>query len=263
MAKNARMLQLAVQSDCLDGSLPAALTRAAALALPAVAVTLPAPDQTPAARTVRAWRAQADAAGIALDVVFAPSHPTSTPSTLHSAASAVGALGARWFVTQAADLFSKQADRAQMTAYIAGETAPPVGDAFDSLWVQLANRRVRLTVRNGSGADLLTDPSHVQRVTDDLAIDWAVDVASAAETAPPAAWRDLLHTRAAVALLPADRLADDPEHWAAWLAALSDTACSRLVLVDDGRLSAETLTAARAALDPFINPLRRKAEDYL
>ncbi|MCO5183068.1 MAG: hypothetical protein M9965_03940 [Anaerolineae bacterium] len=197
-------MRIAISTNSLSADTSVALQRAAALGATWVEINLQSAEFYSAdsdehnARFYRELRPQLEALNLAvwsvtttplLDVQQTPLQ--TRKETLLNVARAAGALGAAVVVTESSNLFS---NAAAMEPYFAGETAPPVIDGYDDVWVQITNRRMKLALRNGEFS-----VQRMAKITRDLAIHCALDLHYAGSDAPIDVWADVLGERLVVA----------------------------------------------------------------
>ncbi len=194
-------MRIAISTNSLSADTSVALQRAAVLGATWVEINLQSAEFYSAdsgehnARFYRELRPQLEALNLAvwsvtttplLDVQQTPLQ--TRKETLLNVARAAGALGAAVVVTESSNLFS---NAAAMEPYFAGETAPPVIDGYDDVWVQITNRRMKLALRNSE-----LDMQRMAKVTHDLAVYCAVDVH---RDSPVTDWAKALRDRIIVA----------------------------------------------------------------
>jgi sugar phosphate isomerase/epimerase len=154
---------------------------------------------------------------------------------LHLAIRATALLGAPILVVHPADIFTSAED---LETYFLEHSAPPVIAGFDEAWAQLANRGLRLAIKNvsfGRGLTLTNHATRLAQVADDLAVHAVLDVWRGADKPNIPAWVEkagrrivLLHLQEAVD--GRDHLPPLSEKWADWLPLLQGTAAQACVI---------------------------------
>lgn len=241
-------MQIAISTELLADSTPAALERAAALGFDCVEVALRPAEfdygyrRKPNARFYRELRQQLDR--LSLSVWSARSLPLSQAQMfsararkdiLIQSAAAAGVLGSKVFVVEPADLFLGEE---ALQAYLQQPKAPPMIDGYDESWTQAVNRRVTMALLNSDywlGVPLTNQTEQLAKIANDLAIGVALDVRRALSRNTLEAWLAAVGERLAVAyaydLDAAGRpIAPHSDEWAGWLAALQTTRLKCLVI---------------------------------
>jgi sugar phosphate isomerase/epimerase len=233
-------MQIAISTETLSRETPAALERAAALGFRTVEINLQNEEfgygyrRRTNARFYRSLRKQIDDLGLRVWSVSSPPltqeqmfFERARKDILMSGAIAAGTLGAQVYVVRPADLFVSEIG---FESYMRERGAPPVIEGFDEAWVQAVNRRLTMAIQNRShwvGALLTNEAERIQKVTDDLAVGWAMDVRSALSRGDMATWLERAGDRLAVAhvydYLDERQCAPTEGDWATLLPALGKT----------------------------------------
>ncbi len=207
-------MQIAISTETLSRQTPAALERAASLGFKTVEINLQSDEfgygyrRRTNARFYRTLRKQIDDLGLRVWSVSSPPltqeqmfFERARKDILMSGAIAAGTLGAQVYVVRPADLFTSEIN---FESYMRDRGAPAVIEGFDEAWVQTVNRRMTMAIQNRShwvGALLTNEAERIQKVTDDLAVGWAMDVRGALSRGDMATWLERAGDRLAVAHL--------------------------------------------------------------
>lgn len=181
---------------------------------------------------------------------------------LHLAIRATALLGAPILVVHPADIFTSAED---LETYFLEHSAPPVIAGFDEAWAQLANRGLRLAIKNisfGRGLTLTNHATRLVQVADDLAVHAVLDVWRGADKPNIPAWVEKAGRR--IVLLHLYETVDGREHipplseiWADWLPLLQGTAAQACVI---RAAEAEGLRRARAYILSLVHSGQQTAE---
>ncbi len=181
---------------------------------------------------------------------------------LHLAIRATALLGAPILVVHPTDIFTSAED---LETYFLEHNAPPVIAGFDEAWAQLANRRLRLAIKNISfwrGLTLTNHATRLAQVADDLAVHAVLDVWRGADKPNLQAWVEKAGRR--IVLLHLHETVDGRDHlpplsekWAEWLPLLQGTAAQACVIQ---AVEAEGLRRARDYILSLVDSGRQASE---
>jgi sugar phosphate isomerase/epimerase len=264
-------MQLAIDSNSLSQDTAAAISRAAALGFTMIELNLQPAEfdygyrRKVSARFYRRLREQLDSAGVSVWSVTPPPlnqrqmfFERARKDILMGAAIAAGILGARVYAVEPANIFSSEM---AFNTYLRERTAPPMVEGYDESWVQAANRQVSTAILNidyWMGIPLTNQVDHIKRVTEDLAIGWAMDIPMALRRNTLAAWLEGAGKRMAVAYaydLTEDGLPTLPtdESWQQTLPALATSTLKTVVIRGGLGCSDEEILACRRALQDILS----------
>ncbi len=258
------IVQIAISTESIGGDTTTAIQEAAQMGFRTIEVNLHSAEfgygyrRRTDARFYRALRKQLDQLNLRVWSVTSPPltqeqmfFERARKDILMSAAIAAGILGAQVFVVKPADIFTSEVN---FESYLRDNLAPPVVEGYDEAWVQAVNRHISMALRNHShwvGALLTNEVDRLHKVTEDLAVGWAMDVPRALQRNDLETWLEKNGDRLAVAYLydqEADRqCAPRRPEWESWLAALGQT-----------RLKCAVISAADATRDELA-----QSRDYL
>jgi hypothetical protein len=261
---------IAISTGALSERTPEALQRAADLGFTQLEVNLQGQEfgydyrRKANVRFYRDLRQQLDRLGLAVWSVTLPPltqeqmfFERARRDILIGAAGAAGILGAKVYVLRPADLFTSEM---AFAAYWEKKDAPPVIEGYDEAWAQAANRRLVMALANYDhwiGAPLTNQADRIARVTNDLAIGWAMDVRRALGRNTLAAWLEAASERLAVAHLydvneAGRRLLPHGEEWQEWLPALQRTRLKCVVISAEAGPGDEEIRNSRAYLQGLL-----------
>lgn len=260
-------MQIAISTESLSGDTPAAIEEAAALGFNTIEVNLLPAEfgygyrRRTNARFYRSLRKQLDQLNLRVWSVTSPPltqeqmfFERARKDMIMSAAIAAGLLGAQVFVIKPADIFTSEL---KFETYLRDNLAPPVIEGFDEAWVQAVNRHISMAIRNHNhwvGALLTNEVERLHKVTEDLAVGWAMDVPRALQRNDLATWLEKNGDRLAVAYLydqeDGRQCAPRRPEWEKWLAVLEQTRlkCAVISAVD---ATPDELVAGRDYLQQF------------
>lgn len=181
---------------------------------------------------------------------------------LHLAIRATALLGAPILVVHPTDIFTSAED---LETYFLEHNAPPVIAGFDEAWAQLANRGLRLAIKNvsfGRGLTLTNHATRLAQVAEDLAVHAVLDVWRGVDKPNLQAWVEKAGRR--IVLLHLHETADGRDHfppllekWAEWLPLLQGTAAQACVI---RAAEAEGLRRARDYILSLVENGRQTSE---
>jgi hypothetical protein len=265
-------VQIAISTESLGGDSTTAIQEAARLGFQTVEVNLLPAEfdygyrRRTNARFYRALRKELDRLNLRVWSVTSPPltqeqmfFERARKDILMSAAIAAGILGAQVLVVKPADIFTSEMN---FESYLRDSLAPPVVEGYDEAWVQAVNRRMSMALRNHNhwvGALLTNEVDRLHKVTEDLAIGWAMDVPRALQRNDLNSWLAKNGDRLAVAYLydqeEGRQCAPRRPEWKTWLATLGQTRlkCAVISAVD---ATTEELAQSRDFLLPQVSTER-------
>ena len=264
-------MHIAIRTAALSTDTPTALQRAADLGYRIVELNMQAAEfgygyrRKTNARFYRTLRAQLTA--LHLDV-WSATPPDLTQAQMFSeqarkdillsGAIAAGIVGSRVYAVGHSHVLQGEA---VVATYFNEKMAPPVINGYDEAWVQSVNRRTAMAVRNSDdwiGIPLVNQPERIYKLTEDLAIGWAMDLPVALKRSPLPAWLEKLSTRLALVYAydesDAGRVVPQEEAWTGRVAALRATQVKCLVIGGDVIQDDAALLRSRRFLEGVLAP---------